>query len=252
MRVYLCDTTKHEKMNFEIGLNLYKEGKFEEALVCFNWLIEQQKGKTELHLYRGRILSRLGKGEAALEDFDFLVQMEPYNTDYISDRGVVLHLLGRDQEALTEFDRAANLDPYNPYRYSSRAFFKDRIGDLAGAIEDYEKAIELDPEDAIAYNNKGLVEEKMGYREKAKRSFTKADDLVGYKPESKSSDLPPIGSPAKKTGTPTQLIRASENQKLNVGHFWKTLKSVFTESQSQKEFFGFVKSLFSGKKPKNS
>lgn len=242
---------KKEKMSFEKGIALYKEGKFEEALLCFDELISIHSGKAELHLYRGRILTRLGKGEAALEDFDLLVALEPYNTDYISDRGVVLHLMGRNEEALVELDRAANLDPRNPYRYSSRAFFKDRIGDLSGAIEDYEKAIELDPEDAVAYNNKGLVEEKLGYKERSKKSFEKADELVGYKPSTSNDALPPIGN-KKSTEVPkANPAPKAEPKKMSSSHFWTTLKSVIGDESTRKEFGDFIKGFFSGKKPKN-
>ena len=70
-------------MNFETGISLYKEGKFQEALEVFNFLIEKDDSSTELLLYRGRILSRLGQTENALADFDKIVALEPYNTNFI-------------------------------------------------------------------------------------------------------------------------------------------------------------------------
>lgn len=229
-------------MSLEKGIELYKSGEFEEALACFNELIQSKSGNAEFHLYRGRILSRLGKAELALEDFEIISSLEPYNTDFISDRAVVLHLLERNEEALSEFDRAVNLDPKNPYRYSSRAFFKDRIGDLIGSIQDYERAIELDPEDAIAYNNKGIVEEKLGYQAKAKKSFGEADKLVGYSPSTSSSADQPIGDFVP------NFISEDKAEKMNLDHFLKTLTAVFTDSKARTEFTGFIKSFFSGKK----
>jgi tetratricopeptide (TPR) repeat protein len=240
---------KQRNMSFEKGLALYKEGKFEEALLCFNELISVNSGQAELHLYRGRILTRMGRGDSALADFDLLLSIEPYNTDYISDRGVVLHLLGRNEEALNELDRAANLDPKNPYRYSSRAFLKDRLGDFTGAIEDYGKAIELDPEDAIAYNNRGLIEEKMGSMARAKKNFEKADNLIGYNPES-SGSMPPIGKTESKKRGPEMpdFSQTNPSKELSSKHFWDTLKGVFGDSETRKEFWEFVRRFFSGKK----
>lgn len=233
-------------MSFEKGIELYKEGKFEESLEIFNLLIKESP-ESEFHLFRGRILSRLGKTEEALEDFDKIITLEPYNTNYISDRAVILHLLKRNEEALVEFDRAANLDPKNPYRYSSRAFFKDRIGDLKGAIEDYEKAIELDPEDAVAYNNKGLVEEKLGYQEKSKKSFSKADKLTGYegpKPESQQSSIEDKKEAVKKAIQPQE----NQEEKLTASYFFNTLKAVLFDKNSRNEFISFLKKPFrSGK-----
>lgn len=232
-------TIKRRKMNFEVGIELYKTGKFEDALSVFNHLISKSEKSAELHLFRGRILSRLGKTDEALKDFDLIVEIDPYNTNYISDRAVVLHLLKRDEEALSEFDRAANLDPKNPYRYSSRAFFKDRIGDLVGAIEDYEKAIELDPEDAVSFNNKGLVEEKLGYKERSKKSFNKADDLVGYKPTTQD----PTPSKLNEKAEDSKEIQEVE-EKITPTYYLKIIGDLFSNSKTRKEFMDFVKGVF--------
>gem|GEM_PF-209191 len=244
---YLCINIKELKMSFEKGIELYKEGKFQEALDVFDDLIKLGNSNPQFHLFRGRVRSRLGKTELALEDFDVIVGLEPYNTDYISDRAVILHLLNRNEEALSAFDQAANLDPKNPYRYSSRAFFKDRIGDLEGAIEDYEKAIELDPEDAVAYNNKGLVEEKLGYQAKSKKSFSKADELTGYEPSTAkpegSNKLEPQVETSSDIKKPIQPEEKQE-ESMTFGYFLKTLKSVLFDKNARKEFISFLKKPF--------
>ncbi|MFC3881468.1 tetratricopeptide repeat protein [Algoriphagus namhaensis] len=238
-------------MTFEKGIEEYKAGKFEEALVIFNQLIDQKEGEAEYHLFRGRVLSRLGKTQEALADFDIITTMEPYNTDWMSDRAVVLHLLKRNEEALAEFDRAVNLDPKNPYRYSSRAFFKERIGDLEGSIADYTLAIELDPEDAISYNNRGIVEDKLGYQQQAKRSFKKADDLVGYDPEKLSkkreADDP---KPEIPKSTASQLKNANSNseQKSGMTHYVQVFKSLLTDPKTRSEFSAFLKKMFKSSK----
>ncbi|WP_304516977.1 tetratricopeptide repeat protein [Cecembia rubra] len=234
--------------NFDISIQFFKEGKFEEALVQINSCIDEDVSNKELYFFRARVQSRLGNLESALEDFDYLVNREPYNPNYISDRAVVLHLLKRNEEALDEFDRALNLEPLNAYRYSSRAYFKDRIGDLKGAIEDYEKAIELDPEDAVSYNNKGLVEEKLGYKEKSQRSFKKADDLIGYKsvptnkvPEeiTEKGEFPRIGNSSQNSEK-----SVSGFEKLTFSKYLQTLKNVFTDKSTRQEFLNFIKAGF--------
>lgn len=233
-------------MSFEKGLDLFHSGEFEQALDCFDSLIKEQNGNPELHLQRGRILSRMGKLDLALEDFELICGFEPYNTNYISDRAVVLHLLNRNEEALSEFDRAINLDPKNPYRYSSRAFFKDRTGDLVGAIADYEIAIELDPEDAVSLNNKGIVEEKLGYTAKSKKSFQKADQLIGYESQAvKPTELDKIKSDANP-------VLEDKKPKMDMSHYFQTLTSLFHDAKARKEFIGFIKTLIGGKSVKKT
>ena len=234
--------------NFDLSIQYFKEGKFEEALLQINRCIASDTSNLEFYYFRARVHSRLRNLESALDDFDYLISMEPYNPNFISDRAVVLHLLGRNKEALEEFDRALNFEPLNPYRYSSRAYFRDRIGDLKGAIEDYEKAIALDPEDAVSYNNKGLVEEKIGYKEKSQKSFKKADELVGYKPIQSSTDKLEKQS---KNGFPTNDQdhkmadhESSSTQKLTISNYMETIKNVFTNKKTQQEFRDFIKSGF--------
>ncbi|RPA69052.1 tetratricopeptide repeat protein [Cyclobacteriaceae bacterium YHN15] len=232
--------------NFHISIQYFKEGKFQEALTQVNACIAQEENNAEYYFFRARVKSRLGDFNASLEDFDYLLKMDPFNPTYISDRAVVLHLLKRNEEAMEEFDRALNLEPNNAYRYSSRAYFKDRIGDLKGAIEDYEKAIEMDPEDAVAYNNKGLVEEKMGYMEKSKKSFEKADELIddlpGKKKESgidQSSNHDFSGNQPIKNHLYTPEESPSS---LTFSDYLGTVKNVFTNKNSRKEFWEFLKS----------
>lgn len=239
--------------NFDKSVAFFKVGKFDEALKAINLSIQEESNNPEFFFFRARVYSRLGNFEKSLSDFDHLIALEPFNPTYISDRAVVLHLLKRDDEAMIEFDRAINLEPQNPYRYSSRAYFKDRIGDLKGAIIDYEKAIELDPKDAVAYNNKGLIEEKLGYQNRSKKSFSQADDLVGYKPSSPDKkDLPPIdkkSQPESESRVTMEPLDPNEvPRKITLGGYLNTIKKVFTDKTTQKEFFSFITNGFQKKK----
>ncbi|KEO74013.1 tetratricopeptide repeat protein [Anditalea andensis] len=218
--------------DFDKAIIYYKEGKFQEALDILNNLLANKPTETDFLLYRGRILSRLGRLEEALTDFDALINIDAQNTNFISDRAVVLHLLKKNDEALRAFDYAIELDGSNPYRYSSRAYFKDRIGDLEGAIADYERAVSIDPEDAVSYNNKGIVEEKLGYKNRAQESLRKADELAGYEP--RKEKLPAID---KEPMIPQEEINDTP---LTVTSYFETLKNVFTDKATRREFMDFV------------
>lgn len=222
--------------NFEKGISLYKEGKFEEALKVFNDLIIGNPSETEFLLYRGRIRSRLGRLEEALVDFDQLIAIDGKNTNFISDRAVVLHLLKRNDEALSAFDYAIKLDSNNPYRYSSRAYLRDRLGDFKGSIIDYERAIELDPEDAVAYNNKGIVEDKLGYQNRAKESLRRADELAGYQP--RETAIPQENGKLPEVGNQKEQEVMQEKSLANT--YIDTLKKVFTDKNTRDEFIDFI------------
>ncbi|MBO3697332.1 tetratricopeptide repeat protein [Fabibacter sp. E12] len=203
----------------------------------FNEALAKDSNQAEALYNRARALSKLGRLEDSLKDFKKLTEIDDSNASYIGDYAVSLHLNDKNNLAKEAFEKALTLEPENPYRYSSRAFFKDRIGDLEGAIQDYEKAIALDPEDAVALNNKGLVEEKLGYKDKAKDSFDKSNELVGYRPESKtvSDDVSTVPNSTQETSSPT-----SRGQ---------VIKSVFTKD-GFKDFARFSKDLLSPKRKK--
>jgi tetratricopeptide (TPR) repeat protein len=224
---------------FQLSISYFKEGKFQEALTQINFCISKESNNPEFYNFRARVHSRLGIFDEALMDFDKIIGIDPYNPSYINDRAVVLHLMKKDDEAMAEFDRAINLDPKNPYRFSSRAYFRDRIGDLKGAIEDYEIAINLDPEDAVAYNNKGLVEEKLGYQQRAKSSFSKADELIGYNPDETSLPKP---HEVKEVNNLKENQLEVDSKKLTFDDYLLMLKKVLTNPTTRQEFLGFLKS----------
>ncbi|EON76726.1 TPR repeat protein [Lunatimonas lonarensis] len=226
------------------GISKYKEGKFDEALVVFEKVLVSIPGDVECLTYRARTYSRLGRFEDSLVDFDTALRGNNFNCDLISDRAVVLHLMGRNEEALAELDRAQNLEPKNPYRYSSRAFLKDRMGDLNGALADYEIAIELDPEDAISLNNKGIVEEKLGYRAKSKKSFAKADELIGYKPMKPSMESSEKDSHTRTKVTPAYINENKRDTKLSFSYVVDTCKELLSNGEARNEFWNFVRNGF--------
>lgn len=225
----------------EKGIEACRNGAFEKGVVNFNKVLENDPQNVEALYNRARALSKIGDLLSSLADFKKLTEINPLNPSFIGDYAVSLHLNNRNDEASIAFERALQLEPTNPYRFSSRAFFKDRIGDLEGSIEDYEKALALDPNDAITLNNKGLVEEKLGYKDKAKSSFDKSNELVGYSPEAQSSSI-------ENKQNDKSVSEASDDQSaLTRG---KVIRSVFTK-EGFKDFRKFSIELLKGKQ-KNS
>jgi len=220
--------------SIEKGIEECRNGAFEKGILFFNEVLEKDSDHIEALYNRARAFSKTGQLVESLDDFKRIMIISPSNASYIGDYAVSLHLNNKNDEAAQQFELALSLEPNNPYRYSSRAFFKDRIGDLEGAIEDYEKAVQLDPEDAIALNNKGLVEEKLGYQDKAKQSFSKSNDLVGYKPDQKEVE------------STEPIIEHSDLVKPSRA---KIIQSVFTKD-GFKEFAQFSINLIKGKTDK--
>ena len=176
-------------------------------------------------------LVRQEKFEEALSLTSSLVANDPNNSDYIGLHGLAKFYV-KDISCLEELDKAVSLDPENPYRYSSRAYIRDIMGDTPAAIEDYLKTIELDPEDHIAFNNLGMLQEKVGRQENAKKSFDKADKLLGIDKQ--------------KPAFPEENLQHTINKKKREDK-WTVMKSIVGSKSGWQEFLSFVKTKFQSK-----
>lgn len=151
-------------------------------------LIGSNNESTSLQL-KAYAHQKLNEFEQAMECWNVLIQREPNNAQFYNERGVCKFNL-RFKHAISDFNKAIELENTNPYFYASRAYVKDKIGDTEGAVEDYSKAHELDPEDAITLNNLGLAEQKLGHTQKARAMFQKSNDLLGIDLDEGVDDTP--------------------------------------------------------------
>ncbi len=163
------------------------------------------------------------------------------------DLAVCLLHLNQPLIALEKINISVELQPDYSYRYASRAYIKSALKDLNGAIADYEKAIELDPEDAISYNNLGLLQEQQGYMSEAKEKFEIADELRKMLDDENIEVEQPQTAPKKeeihlpKAETPAEINESPST-------IWKEISSVFTKSDSMRDYLHFLKNGFKMKK----
>lgn len=225
----------------EKGKVLINEGKIQEALNCFEVLVESNPTNHLAVYYVGLCHLKLDNVASSILHFNRALDLAPNTVIYLSDRAVA-KLRAKDQHgSLADLDKCVELEPNYSYRYSLRAFIKNSFGDVEGAITDYKKAVELDPEDSIALNNLGMCEEAQGYKSSAQRRFEAADKLSGVAEEGRNHTI--------------ELNKSSENEesqelKMQNQTYWSTIRSVFTDSKQREEFFKFTSDLFKGK-PKN-
>jgi tetratricopeptide (TPR) repeat protein len=201
--------------------SLFEQKKYVEVIK----LLKNSKNSEELSL-KGYSLQKLEKWEEAMQVWNSLIilnDLEPY---YYLERGVCKFRM-RFPHVLEDFDKAVNLNPNNPYFYSCRAYVKDKIGDSEGAIEDYTKAHQLDPEDALILNNLGLAEQKLGYTHKARQSFEKSNDIIGYEEKFYQSE---------------NISKEKDAQPKEKSTIWQQIKLMMSSKQ---EFRKFLKEAFS-------
>jgi tetratricopeptide (TPR) repeat protein len=172
---------------------LFEEGKFKVIIKKLKTSQEPKDVELVAECYQ-----KLKEWEEAMNCWNSLIQRFPDNSHYYNYRGVCKFNL-RFKHAIQDFNKAIELDPANAYHYSCRAYIKDKTGDTEGAIEDYSTALELDPEDAITLNNLGLAEQKLGYTQRARERFKYSDDLLGIKSLDSREDVKAIENTSPNT-----------------------------------------------------
>ncbi len=122
-------------------------------------------------------LSSLGHMDEAIACYDKVLELEPGNVNAWNNKGVCYRRLGRLEEALSCYDRALRLQRHTASTWSNRGNILYTMGRFPEAIVSLNKAIEIDPLNESAWLNKALVEERLGLRGEAAISFQRFIDL---------------------------------------------------------------------------
>ena len=131
-----------------------------------------------------------GKFLDAIECFDRVIEMDPAHVEAWRERGVCLKELGRYEEALQSFDRALELNGGIPATYYAKGETLEKLGKENGDFHLFEQAIvcfdqvlEKEPENVNAWNYRGVCLKELGKFEEARRSFDKAQMLLRLNPQ---------------------------------------------------------------------
>jgi len=131
-----------------------------------------------------------GKFQDAIACFDRVIEMDPTHVDAWREKGICLNELGRYEAALQCFNRAIELGGDSPGTYYAKGETLEKLGKEKDDFSLYEEAItcfdrvlENDPENVNAWNYRGVCLKELGKHEEARRSFDKAQTLLRINPQ---------------------------------------------------------------------
>jgi PAS domain S-box-containing protein len=137
---------------YKKGVDLYyKQGRFQDAIACFDRVIEMDPGHVEAWQDRGICLKELGRYEEAIQSFDRVIDLNAPTTETFYYKGEALEKLGRSSGNAGLFEEA---------------------------IRYFDKVLELDPSHINAWNYRGLCLKELRRNEEAKKSFDRAQTLI--------------------------------------------------------------------------
>lgn len=140
------------KAGFDRALAFNRAGKYEEALVELQPVLEKDPSQWVVHAQLGVAYAGLNRLEEAAASYQKAIELNPTEPALYNNLGQVYVKMNRLEDARKQFETAAQLDPEGAATnyYNLGVTFYNK-GDLKSAIEPLRKSTELDPSRADAF-----------------------------------------------------------------------------------------------------
>jgi tetratricopeptide (TPR) repeat protein len=165
-----------ELLNNE-GVALYKLGKLEEAISCYDKALMANPVLAQAWCNKGLALYEIGRIEESVICLDKALEIKPEYKEAWHYKGLALLKIGKQQEAISCFDEALHIDPKDATAWFNRGSALFDLGRLNDSISCYERALEIDPKLLQAWNDKGLCLHKLGRSKEAITCYDNALNL---------------------------------------------------------------------------
>lgn len=127
------------------GLDLAREGQYEEALAYFSKAIQFDPVSAHLYFNRGLTYYKMKQWDNALSDYTTALKLNPQYTDACYNRGLIFLQKKGYEKAISDFTRVIEIKPNHGSAYFQRAVAFKRIGKIHEALQDYKAIEKADP-----------------------------------------------------------------------------------------------------------
>ena len=169
-----------------MGSALLAAGRLDEAVECFNKLLQQKKDTAEVHYNWAAALSMQNKYDEAIKHLSRVLVLDPNHPDVHKRMGALLLAAGRTEEAITHLNEALRTNKGQGDVYGNLGMAYMQVGKNDLAVKNLTKAVELEPNNIDALNNLGWLLAAAGdvSAQDANRAVKYAQhacELTGYK-----------------------------------------------------------------------
>ena len=167
---------KARNVHRNLGISLYKQGRYEEALEMYRIAAAQRPNYAKVHSNLGQALNKLGRfeeGEMHLRRAIELDQKEKYRQSYLGD---ALYGQGRYAEAVEAYRGAAQQYPDDARIQSNLGGALNELGNFEEAETHVRHAIALNPQARNAHLNLGVSLHSQGRYAEAVEAYRVAAD----------------------------------------------------------------------------
>jgi tetratricopeptide (TPR) repeat protein len=152
----------------DLGNLCFDLNRYQEALYCFEKVIEDNPDDGDTYYNLGMIYQKLNKIDRAIESFKAILRLNPEDAEIYNILGSIYCNANQDtKSAIVCFEKAIELKPDSAEVYFNLGLAYNLAKELDKAIPKYEKAMELQPDNAGIYNNLGTIYQEKNDLEKA-------------------------------------------------------------------------------------
>ena len=162
------------KLQINSIIDVYKKGKFEEAIDLIKDLNKKYPNEPLLFNIIGACYKSLGQIDASLQMFEIAVKLNPSYSEAYFNLGVILRGLKSFELSIENYKKAILINPNYPDAYNNLGNTYREVGKIEEAIENYEWAIAYKHDFFQAYNNLGLAQMENNQQQLAIKSFKTA------------------------------------------------------------------------------
>lgn len=164
-----------EASNQDRCQELFSLKKYDEAITCFDKLLEADPDDDDALNLKGISLQYLEKYDEAITCFGKALEINPNHVRVLNNKGLALGELGKHKEAIECFDKAIEIEPNYDKAFFNKGVELELHGKLEEAIEYYDKAIGINPNYEKALIRKGLFQIKKNLSSKKTLQFPKTN-----------------------------------------------------------------------------
>ena len=138
---------------YNLGAGFNSQGRFDEAMGCFQKALAINPNFAEAYNNLGTTLNSQGRFDEAIGCFQKALAINPNFAEAHNNLGTALYLKGRLDEAIHEFQEVLRLKPDRAETHCNLGYVLGKQGRLDEAIYEFQEALRLKPDYANASNN---------------------------------------------------------------------------------------------------
>jgi tetratricopeptide (TPR) repeat protein len=156
-----------EDKNLSKGIDLFSEGKYDEAIESFKKVVEKFPDNIEGYYNLGLSYLRKGDGDQAISSFEKAAELNPEALPIFQALGEAYFSKGENEKAIESYQQAIKIDPENPGAHYNLGMVYYKLNKTEEALLYFDKCIEFAPENSTAHYQAGLASIKVGDFKKA-------------------------------------------------------------------------------------